>query len=749
MANKKLQMKEYNTSSAEWDSLLPVTGIEYVTGISSSIRDFLGTPSSANLRAAVTDETGTGALVFAQSATLTYSNINFATITASTVSNSTFIAPSLGTATANSINAVSLSASTSGFTVRNNTASIVRTGTGSLTFVGSTASYTLNNGGFLLASDAAPSANEGKVLQVVGGTPSWVSAGSISGSVAITGSLDISSNLVVKGTTTLTTSLNGVVLASSGAITAGSASLTNQVSGTLPVGRGGSGATTLTGVLLGNGTSPFTTVTAPSGTIVGTSDTQTLTNKTLIDGTTTFADGSDNTKTMKLQLGSISPGVEVDLTVPNLSGVLAVTSGAQILTDKTLSTGTVSSGVVVQKSPVITLGGDLTGNVTLTNLGNGTLTALIAANSVALGTDTTGSYVESLVAGSAITLSGNSGEGSTPTINNNGVTSLVAGTNMAVSTGTGAVTISTIANPTFSGTVNIGTLNLTNALTEAEGGTGESTYSSGQILIGNSSNGLTKAFISGTTNEINVTTASGAITIGLPNIVSVTGLNASGRITASSLNVSGSAILGTIVGPTGFSDGDAGNPGINFSSDTDTGIYRIGTNDMGFAALGALRASVNVTGFNVDGSSNLTLNSNIYGLNVTGAPYANPRILRIAGTGGVGTPYTVGTDGSSRRIKEEIQNLQFDTENFLKLQPKTYKFKTDIQYNGAAAKPTIGFIAEEAKELGLVHLYQEDSEGIPDYFAYDKLPIYLMSIVKQQQEQIKSLTARIEALEGN
>lgn len=50
---------------------------------------------------------------------------------------------------------------------------------------------------------------------------------------------------------------------------------------TLAVAGGGTGAGTLTGILKGNGTSAFTAVTAPSGTIVGTTDTQTLTNKTL------------------------------------------------------------------------------------------------------------------------------------------------------------------------------------------------------------------------------------------------------------------------------------------------------------------------------------------------------------------------------------------------------------------------------------------------------------------------------------
>jgi hypothetical protein len=41
-----------------------------VTGFGSGILTFLQTPSSANLRAALTDETGTGAAVFAQSPTL-------------------------------------------------------------------------------------------------------------------------------------------------------------------------------------------------------------------------------------------------------------------------------------------------------------------------------------------------------------------------------------------------------------------------------------------------------------------------------------------------------------------------------------------------------------------------------------------------------------------------------------------------------------------------------------------------------
>jgi hypothetical protein len=64
----------------------------------------------------------------------------------------------------------------------------------------------------------------------------------------------------------------------------------------------------------------------------------------------------------------------------------------------------------------LTLGGDLTGNVTVTNLGNATLTATIAADSVELGTDTTGNYVASVGTSSGITGGAAGSEGATLTL---------------------------------------------------------------------------------------------------------------------------------------------------------------------------------------------------------------------------------------------------------------------------------------------------------------------------------------------
>ena len=90
------------------------------------------------------------------------------------------------------------------------------------------------------------------------------------------------------GTVTSVAATVPTFLSVTGSPVTSSGTLAIAYSGTaLPVANGGSGATTLTGLVLGNGTSAMTTVTAPSGTVVGTTDTQTLTNKTLTNPTIT------------------------------------------------------------------------------------------------------------------------------------------------------------------------------------------------------------------------------------------------------------------------------------------------------------------------------------------------------------------------------------------------------------------------------------------------------------------------------
>ena len=84
--------------------------------------------------------------------------------------------------------------------------------------------------------------------------------------------------------------------------------------------------------------------------------------------------------------------------------------------------GAVTSAVISATANALTtardigLAGDLTGNVSFDGSQNVTLTATIAANSVALGTDTTGNYIANVIPGTGLTGSGFGTEGATPTL---------------------------------------------------------------------------------------------------------------------------------------------------------------------------------------------------------------------------------------------------------------------------------------------------------------------------------------------
>lgn len=120
----------------------------------------------------------------------------------------------------------------------------------------------------------------------------------------------------------------------------GKLSIGNAVSGILPVANGGTGTSFLTAgnFIVGNGTSSvITTKVAPSGTVVGTTDSQILTNKTFTDSTTFFQDDVDNSKKMQFQLSGITTGVTRTLTVPDNNTTIVGTDATQTLTNKTFT----------------------------------------------------------------------------------------------------------------------------------------------------------------------------------------------------------------------------------------------------------------------------------------------------------------------------------------------------------------------------------------------------------------------------
>lgn len=119
--------------------------------------------------------------------------------------------------------------------------------------------------------------------------------------------------------------------------------------------------------------------------------------------------------------------------------------------------------------------------------------------------------------------------------------------------------------------------------------------------------------------------------------------------------------------------------------------------------------------------------------------------LRKLGTGS-GTPVVVDNNGklwkesSSRRYKADIRDLEPDPHAVLSLQPVRFQWKTTGQEE-------IGLIAEDVAEVaGDLVIY--DAEGRPEGVKYGKLSLYLLSIVRAQQERIEALEQQVHGYQS-
>ncbi len=94
-------------------------------------------------------------------------------------------------------------------------------------------------------------------------------------------------------------------------------------------------------------------------------------------------------------------------------------------------------------------------------------------------------------------------------------------------------------------------------------------------------------------------------------------------------------------------------------------------------------------------------------------------------------------DGSSLRYKENITPLKDDWTKILQLQPVTYTRP------GNPMRWEYGYIAEEIDSIGLTTMVGYDAEGKPEDVRYDKMILYLVEMLKIQQEEINFLKKKI------
>jgi hypothetical protein len=108
---------------------------------------------------------------------------------------------------------------------------------------------------------------------------------------------------------------------------------------------------------------------------------------------------------------------------------------------------------------------------------------------------------------------------------------------------------------------------------------------------------------------------------------------------------------------------------------------------------------------------------------------------------------------SSKRFKENIKPLEFDVDKILALEPRTYQRNDDEDAEGNKLPITkdsawhVGFIAEEANELGLQHWTFDDRDGNVLGFGYDSFTVAHQIVLRHQAKVIQDLEARIAKLE--
>ena len=503
----------------------------------------------------------------------------------------------------------------------------------------------------LLAGEWGYESDTGK-WKVGDGSTAWTSlayvgiadqSGNLGGNIIIGGNLTVNGTTTTVNSTTLTVDDKNIELASvaagsfTGDITAGSANITN-VSSTVNLIPGVAVAITSGG---GSVTLPASTVASISGTTV------TLNNAFTGSGSATGA--------------TLSAGGPTDVTA---DGGGITLRGA---TDKTINWIDSTDAWTFSEHVNIASGKDYRINGTSVLSGSTLGTGVTTSSLTAVGTLTTGIWNANTIAvnrgGTGQTtyangelLIGNS------TGNTLSKATLTAGANVSITNSNGSITIAaTDTNTTFtagdgldlSGTtfstdlkangglviestelaVDLGASSITGTLAEGDGGTGETTYANGELLIGNgTTSGLSKATLTAGAN-VSITNAAGAITIAATdttnNFTAGDGLDLTGTVFSTDLKANGGLViestelavdLGAISITGTLATGDGGTGQTTYAN----GELLIGKND-GTLAKATLTAGTGATITNADGS--ITIAAAGTGLPLTGGTLTGNLVL--------------------------------------------------------------------------------------------------------------------------
>jgi hypothetical protein len=530
----------------------------------------------------------------------------------------------------------------------------------------------------------------GPVQAVVIGTDGQLgSAGSGSGTVT--------SVAVSGGTTGLTTS--GGPVTGSGTIT---------LAGTLAVGNGGTGATTLTGYVKGTGTTAMTaSATVPAGDITGLGTAATLNvgtgnnNVVQLNGSAKLpaVDGSQLTKTRESDSSS-NVLFGSSALAANTTGTSNSAFGDWALHSNTTGSGNV--GVGMQALVANTIGNENTGIGYVALQGNTT-----ANNNVAIGP--------------WALVSQNYSNGGAAYDSNNvaiGVNSLRS--NNPTSTTTGV-------NNTAVGSYSLqdNTIGVSNSALGA--------YSLYNNTLGHDNVAIGyDALTANTTAYLNTAVGSGALATqafnngGLAYSAANTAVGANSLANNNPTNTS-TGFNNTAVGANSLSGNTTGanNTALGYAagSNVTTGSFNI---DIGNAGVAGDATTIRI------GDTNQT---KTFIAGISGVTSAGGAAVYVNASG------QLGTATSSRRFKEDIQDMGTQSDRIFNLRPVTFKYKSE--YGGGGIQ--YGLIAEEVNEV-IPEMTVWGKDGQIQTVAYQMLPPMLLNELQKEHRTNQEQEAAIQRL---
>ena len=312
-------------------------------------------------------------------------------------------------------------------------------------------------------------------------------------------------------------------------------------------------------------------------------------------------------------------------------------------------TGNASTATKLETPRTISLTGDVTGSVSFDGSGNAAISTTISANSVSLGTDTTGNYVATLAdAGSGhLTISGSGSETAAVTIDlaDSGVSAGTVGSTTLIP----VLTIDAKGRVTNTSTAAIAT----SFNVAADAGTTDE-IAGGQTLTLEGGTGLTSTVSANKVTFALDDTAVSAGSYGSSTAIPVITVDAQGRITGVSTQTTSSTF--TLAADSGTSNTIVGGETLTFSGDTGISTV-VGTNSISIdlddtaVTAGSYGSATQVPTFTVDqqgrltaaGVANIAASMSIQGDTGSDSIALLTETLDIAGGTGIATAAGSGT----------------------------------------------------------------------------------------------------------